>query len=378
MPRTLLSTDAANQPILRPAMPELDSLRGLAILMVLFYHAYYWQTDLSLFPPIQRLFLTLTWTGRLGVNLFFILSGFLITGILVESRSRHDYYKRFYLRRVLRIAPAYLFTILILLVTGAASVKFLGLSLLYLSNLTPLFGVVIAYPVLWSLAVEEHFYIFWPVVARKLTNRALFLCAAAIIFASPLVRLATYFLELPKGWVSYQTFDYTWNSLDGMAYGALIALYLREFSPNRRKFALSLAALLGLGTLLLLAGIPLGILDRHRPLGAALQVVPWCFIFTALLGSALLLGSGPWRSRYRSCVLEFFGRISYGLYLYHLMFFWLFEWLVKRDIIRKLQIDLFLGLTIRFLIVGTASILFSYASRRLLEDPFLKLKDRWT
>jgi peptidoglycan/LPS O-acetylase OafA/YrhL len=312
---------ADNLPILRTAMPELDSLRGLAILMVLFYHAYYWQTNLRLFPPLQRVFLTITGSGRFGVNLFFVLSGFLITGILADSRSRLDYYKRFYIRRALRIAPAYLFTILILFIAGATSTKFLGLSLLYLSNFASFFGVPIGYDVLWSLSVEEHFYLFWPIVSRNLSNRALLLFAAAIIFVSPFLRLATFFLYLPKGWVSYRVFEYTWNSLDGLVCGAVIALILREFSPDRRKFALALGTVGALAVLLLLAGIPLGILDRHRPVGAALQVVPLHFAFTAFLGSVLLLGSGPWRSHLRSGILEFFGRISYGLYLYHLMFF---------------------------------------------------------
>ena len=365
-------------PILRPVMSELDSLRGLAILMVLVYHSYYWQTNLSVFPPIQRLFLTITWTGRLGVNLFFVLSGFLITGILVDSRSRTDYYKSFYIRRALRIIPAYFLAILIPVITGASSLQFLGFSLIYLSNLTPLFGVPIAYPVLWSLSVEEHFYIVWPLLTRKLTNRVLFILSGTIIAVSPLLRLATFYFELPKGWVDFQVFDYTWNSLDGLAFGALLALVLREFPLDRKKLVLSLVSLATLGMVMLLAGLPFGILNRHRPLGAALQVVPWYFVFTALLGFALLLGSGPWRSKTRNPILEFFGLISYGLYLYHLFFFWLFEWLVRRGFIYKLQIDLFLGLTIRFLLVGTASVLFAWLSRRFLEDPFLRLKARWT
>jgi peptidoglycan/LPS O-acetylase OafA/YrhL len=63
---------------------------------------------LSRFPPAKRLFLSAMWAGRLGVNLFFVLSGFLITMLLVNSRHRHDYYRRFYLRRILRILPVYL------------------------------------------------------------------------------------------------------------------------------------------------------------------------------------------------------------------------------------------------------------------------------
>jgi peptidoglycan/LPS O-acetylase OafA/YrhL len=93
-------------------MPELDTIRGLAILGVLVYHGFYWARDLSLYTPWQRIFLSLTAVGQFGVNLFFVLSGFLITGILLESRTRADYYERFYFRRALRILPAYYLTLL--------------------------------------------------------------------------------------------------------------------------------------------------------------------------------------------------------------------------------------------------------------------------
>ena len=149
---------AAEAPLVRAHMPELDAVRGAAILMVLFYHGFYWGIDLSQLPPVEKYLLEAMHVGKLGVNLFFVLSGFLITGLLLNARVRPDYYRKFYIRRALRIFPAYLVTLLVLLVTGT-SLKFIGLSLLYLSNLTPLFGVAMSYPVLWSLAVEEHFYL---------------------------------------------------------------------------------------------------------------------------------------------------------------------------------------------------------------------------
>src|SRR5262249_14959626 len=144
-------------PLLRGHMPELDSVRGLAILMVLVYHGLYWAIRLERFPYLERAVLTAAWTGRLGVNLFFVLSGFLITQLMAESKGKENYYTRFYWRRALRILPAYFATLALLGILGT-SPAFLGLSAVYLANLTPLFGVVIAYPVLWSLAVEEHFY----------------------------------------------------------------------------------------------------------------------------------------------------------------------------------------------------------------------------
>src|SRR6266851_6771663 len=132
------------EPLLRPIMPELDTIRGMAILGVLLYHGLYWGLDLSPFSRFERLALTGMWTGRLGVNLFFVLSGFLITGLLADSANDPRYYSRFYIRRALRILPAFVVTILILLAVNAAPLKFVLLSVLYLSNLTPLFGVAMA------------------------------------------------------------------------------------------------------------------------------------------------------------------------------------------------------------------------------------------
>src|SRR5690349_3754490 len=93
--------------VLRRAMPELDGLRGVAVLMVVFYHGFFWSNGGGASTSgVMHLFIRLTQLGWLGVDLFFVLSGFLITGILIESRARPDYYRRFYRRRTLRILPA--------------------------------------------------------------------------------------------------------------------------------------------------------------------------------------------------------------------------------------------------------------------------------
>jgi peptidoglycan/LPS O-acetylase OafA/YrhL len=309
--------------------------------------------------------------GRLGVNLFFVLSGFLITGLLLKARKTSDYYRKFYIRRGLRILPAYAATLMVLLVTGT-SLKFIGLSVVYLSNLTPLFGVVIAYPVLWSLAVEEHFYLLWPIVVRRLTGRSLAAVCAGIILLSPMLRWISFEIAAHQGWVSYQVFDYSWNSADGLACGGLLAAWLWEFTPNRQTLSKTLIGLAIVG----MALMPFGVASRHGAVGAALQVVPWHFLFTAAVGAALLAGS-RWGDRVRQRWLEFFGEISYGLYLYHLLVFRGFEWLVNEGIIPRLHIDPFLGLSIRFVICGGVAVGLAYVSRRYLEDPFLKLKTRF-
>src|SRR5277367_2162254 len=105
--------------ILRPIMPELDTVRGIAILMVFLFHSFedFTPSGLSV-PGWERLLLSAASLGWTGVNLFFVLSGFLITGILMDSANRPRYYSRFYSRRALRILPAYYLLIAVLVLLG--------------------------------------------------------------------------------------------------------------------------------------------------------------------------------------------------------------------------------------------------------------------
>jgi peptidoglycan/LPS O-acetylase OafA/YrhL len=146
-------------------MPELDTVRGVAILMVFVFHAFEdFAPSGPKIPVWEHLFLSTVSLGWAGVNVFFVLSGFLITGILLDSVGKPRYYSRFYFRRALRILPAYYLLIAVLVLVGRigfvtrrTSWAFAGLSVIYLSNITPLLGVARDYAPLWSLAVEEHF-----------------------------------------------------------------------------------------------------------------------------------------------------------------------------------------------------------------------------
>ena len=209
-------------------MPELDTLRGLAILMVLFYHGFYFAHARDTLSGVARIAHWVTRPGWLGVNLFFVLSGFLITGILFSSKAKPCYYKNFYIRRALRILPAFYLMLLILGLARQSSWSFLMVSFFYLANLSSLFGVSLYYPVLWSLAVEEHFYLIWPAVVRKLSVGSVGLCALAIVLMTPVLRgLSFYF--------GHSTYFYTWFVGDGLACGALLATLVRAPRIDRNN-----------------------------------------------------------------------------------------------------------------------------------------------
>ena len=222
-------TSSAPSPSQRPAwlpafIPAFDGLRGIAILAVLFYHC-----ESRLQGTFLEKFVVWGWSG---VSLFFVLSGFLITGIILDSGPTSRFYKTFYARRFLRIWPVYWLLLFLhyfffpfvfsgyrwmLHDVSAAPWLFL---LLFVQNLWPIALPGSIGPT-WSLAIEEQFYLFWTPIARRLPPRWLLLAAAAMLATSPLVRL--YYGDR-------FTATNTLTHLDGLAVGSLLAIALRVFA----------------------------------------------------------------------------------------------------------------------------------------------------
>jgi peptidoglycan/LPS O-acetylase OafA/YrhL len=367
-----VNTEApTTQPLLRRFMPELDVLRGIAILGVLFFHGFRADYGELRFTGVRRLLIFATQPGSLGVNLFFVLSGFLITGILLESRSRPDYYRRFYTRRALRILPAYYSLLILLGILHQASAGFLGLSFIYLSNMTNFFAVSMDYHPLWSLAVEEHYYIVWPSVVKNLKPRLLAQFSLAICLVIPLARAVAFHYGHMLGgeW-------YTWFAADGLAVGSLLAIVLRS-SISRKHAAAGAAILLAIAPILMVAGAPFGMLSRQFILGASLQITLVNTFFAGVLLLFLVVGSSPQSKLVHSSFLEFFGYISYGLYLVHPMVFRIYDkvtgkfwpWLQP-------SAGRFGLIVLRFAVVSATAVGLAYISRKYYEEWFLKLKDR--
>ncbi len=374
-----LSTDK----LIRPVMPELDSLRGIAILLVLFFHGFnYPGLVWSRFRGPARLFITASVGGWTGVYLFFVLSGFLITGILLDSKPKPHYYRRFYLRRALRILPAFYLLLILLIIlprTGWLEDRrvgwpFIGLSFLYLANLTPLFGVPAQYAALWSLAVEEHFYLLWPTAVRALTRRAAAWCALGIFVASPMIRALVHALGYNAGTA------YTWLVADGLAIGALMGVLSRGPLGERRPMfyfsATCIAAAIGLFTF----GTPFGIWRGSRFFGAALRPTGVNLFCAGVLSMTMLIGASRFRWIVQRPLLQWFGWISYGLYLVHMLAFdFTDHWLARFFPGVYSQLPSRLGfLFLRFLFSAGLAVTVAFLSRTYFEQWFLNLKDRWT
>src|SRR5260370_40419549 len=168
--------------------------------------------------------------GGYGVDLFFVLSGFLITGILLDTRSDEHYFRNFYGRRALRIFPLYYAVLAVILLCYRDSGSYVLLSFFQFSNLAPILGVTMVNGAMWSLSVEEHFYLCWPLIVRKLNVSNVARIAATVWVTEPVIR-GIVFPHVAT------VFPYSWFRLDGLAAGALIACFVRSsrYSPQRAR-----------------------------------------------------------------------------------------------------------------------------------------------
>jgi peptidoglycan/LPS O-acetylase OafA/YrhL len=144
------------------------------------------------------------------MDLFFLLSGFLITGILLDSREKPGYFRNFYARRFLRIIPLYFTVILVMWAIYRRNGRYFTLCLLFLANFQRAFHVLgpTGAGVFWSLAVEEYFYLVWPWTVRLLKRKALTLTACAIILVTPMLRLWAFH----AGWSPRaEIYSYSWR-----------------------------------------------------------------------------------------------------------------------------------------------------------------------
>jgi len=201
----------------------------MAILMVMASHLFGYSMLEREWPAVPRLISKVTAPGWLGVDLFFVLSGYLITTILLKKRDDDNYFRSFYARRVRRILPLYLVMLAVMVIVFGAGWQFVAICMFFGANLLPIFGVVGPAPasVFWSLAVEEHFYFLWPLTVRRLRRRTLAIVCGTLILAEPTLR---YVCSL-RG---IYTYEYSWFRFDGLAMGALLALYLSSEIVSRK------------------------------------------------------------------------------------------------------------------------------------------------
>jgi peptidoglycan/LPS O-acetylase OafA/YrhL len=349
-------------------IPELDGIRGIAVLLVLVLHGFAWSMQEDPWHGFPRVVELLTLPGGLGVDLFFVLSGFLISGILLDSAHKAHYFRNFYGRRALRILPLYYLILLLVFLFYPHSGSFVLLGLFYVSNMTGIFGVPNVYGPLWSLSVEEHFYLLWPWVVSKLGLRRVAWAAVGIIITVPIVRAISF-------WHGWDVFPYSWCRFDGIASGAFLATLVRLPGHSRgRLFRFSLGCLAAAAVLFGL-GMPLGIYTRTRLFGATFMYTDVNLFFAGMVG---LVGSGNipvLNALLRLRPLRWCGDLSYCLYIIHFFIFDTWNWLLGKYPPRLVaSLGKFGTLCLRAGVVYVICFLLAELSRRYFEGPIMKIK----
>ena len=362
-------------------IPALDGLRGCAILAVLLLHFTSAMGAPTGTPArlVKQAF-SLGWTG---VDLFFVLSGFLITGILADARNTPHRFRTFYARRALRILPLYYGFVLLLfigppLVGARAYTTAFADQLpywLYLQNFSPLSNGALDFAAhLWSLAIEEQFYLVWPLLVFTLSRRAMLRVCAACVLGALAYRVACVFTVDDLRTVYFLTP----GRLDGLALGGLIALLARGHDGMARLRRMAPAVLAGAAAVL--AGAPLHP-SGFNPGGVYMVSVGYsalAFFFGALLVLALNAGPSPLVRLLSGRGLRFFGRYSYGLYVVHVPLIALGRLGgVSPDAFTGTRAEL-AGLAGYVALMTAASVVAALASWQLYEKHFLKLKARFT
>lgn len=352
----------------------LDGLRGAGMLSVLLFHAFYDSQYAAAPGSFQAFFLRFTSLGAAGMTMFFSLSGFLITGILLDSVDRPHYWKNFYVRRALRILPAYLLMLAVLKLGHFVSWRFVLACLLYIGNMARLVGAHSQeYGVMWTLAVEEQFYLIWPIFVRYLSRRTLLRLTIAGVVLTPFFRL----LLASHG---IETFLNTPSNVDSIVSGALLAILLRNGAIRRdniQKIYRRLALVSGVAILLPLAVALHGFHSRTvTVLMASFQQPPILGLFAAyaLWAVARHTRNGPQPSRTLRFFV-FFGDISYGLYLVHQLVFRLYDKYVAGTALGGYNQHFGL-LLLRCLLTSAIATGIAWLSRRYFEDLFLAQKNK--
>jgi len=290
----------------------LDGLRGIAVLLVIFAHAR--QTIGFPILPFSAASVFAGNLGSIGVDIFFVLSGFLITNLLCRERalSSHISIRQFYLRRVLRIMPAYvvfLSTIWMLTELHLASVSRRDwiAALTYTMNFRDRPSWIVGH--LWSLSIEEHYYLIWPIVFSLLSPRRAVAILALVLVTCPAIRWG---ILIWKPSLSAMTDLWTFTRLDCIAAGCLAALLIqREASmPFLRRLCRLWTGALAI----VVIAVILSSLSGKFAVGVAPSLIAICLgvlILVSIQSSGTLL-----ENRY----LRFIGTVSYSLYLWQQVF----------------------------------------------------------
>jgi peptidoglycan/LPS O-acetylase OafA/YrhL len=339
---------------------EFDTLRALAAIAVICTH----------FAPFRGIPILGFVEGRLGlpaVDLFFALSGFLITGILLNCKkllahqSRTETLGRFYARRFLRIFPLYYLVFFLFLLFGPEGIRNnAAWFLTHTVNFGKVFSESSTQPLnhFWTLAVEEQFYLIWPLVVLNMSLKSILRIAAGAVFVSITARIAMVLGNEPRTAIQ----QFTYCCLDPLVLGAAVAV-LREEQRLTARFLSRISIIAGVLSASLLAFASNNTFEVFGRLSHGL-------CFASLIGLMdITAGKTAWFMRTR--ILRYIGRISYGLYVWHLPVLWLVN---SESLSTRSALPPGFARLAEFAIAAVLTFLVSAASYQFFEAPINDLK----
>ncbi len=375
-----LPPEALNPLRLRGHVAPLDGLRGLAIILVLLVHFTPPGNSHTLVGALTK---AIASAGSAGVDLFFVLSGFLITGILLDAKGSPRYFRTFYARRALRIFPLYYMILFMsfvvvpwVLPSNSPEHQWLFSHQtwlwLYASNIKTAMGTAVQpfsagwlqLDHFWSLAIEEQFYLIWPLLVLLLSRRKMIFVCVALLAVGLGIRSWLYF----KGDQTMAFYTFTPCRMDELAMGGLLALVSRDPRNTARIMKVAPVAFVITGVALFATW--------ETDLRAFVMGGTMLGVFFAALLALVVAGSerSPLRRIFELRILRLFGRYSYAMYVLHpfllaaMAEFISYQWLGKQA--HSGPVGVFL-----FLLIGFAATLAAgWTSWNLWEKHFLKLK----
>jgi peptidoglycan/LPS O-acetylase OafA/YrhL len=350
----------------RQHYPALDGLRGLAILLVVFYHNFG--------------FINYFFFGWLGVDLFFVLSGYLITSILMNDLGNKNYLRNFYMRRMLRIFPLYYLCLIIFLLIVPAfninlDVKYYTdnqvwlwtyfQNWLYILKPNEVTNTLHHF---WSLAVEEQFYLIWPVtilIVKKPKRLIVLLCT--VLIAVIVLRYIVWIYKIEN--LAYFNL-FTFSRVDGICIGSILALLMKTNPRFIEKYTTAI--------ILSLAGVNFLFYFFNRdnnftfPYLAIAGYTTFAVMLALLVYESIKGANKPVELLFNNRIMKFFGKYSYGLYVYH----WPVYLLLNDFLVSRIMdnISFIPPRIIASLISTSAAIVLSVISYRYFENYFIKRK----
>jgi peptidoglycan/LPS O-acetylase OafA/YrhL len=370
------ATKVPDRVTVRAYHPELDVLRCFGFLLVFCHHSLphdpKFYTDMGVGSFFAKLIAGWGAMGAMGVDLFFLLSAYLVTNsfLIERERTRSIDTRAFYVRRALRIWPLY-----VLFLAFAWSMQWwipgqhigwrAGLAFLFMVG--NWWVVFVGFPSsvifpLWAVSVEEQFYLVWPWLMRRLTRRGIAIAAAVMLAIGNIARL---YLSMHHTWES-KLWTNTLVRIDPIAAGVLLALALGGVAPRiaiGRRIVLFIAGVAGFwlaANYWVIKGDPLTV--PRVMIGYPVMTIGACAMLLGVLTDVKPFAPGP---------LAYLGRISYGLYVYHVV------GLLTSDYWVQHQTSSFGRYLWRVLVALAVTIVISAISYQLIEKPFLRLKERF-